>query len=260
MTVDFAVEAEKVLKDQEAVISRREALFPKDKHDPADMIPWYAERMKILNDESYHLVARLSFSRAYDSTVSDYVEKLKLAAFGDKEAISRVEEIIVRALNLITFELSRLKVNLDFWRKKAKTIEKAGLSKWLELKRRIKQEWKQESDLLEISIPKDTKDMSQWKSYYQKRVSRLELDSLTPVARVVWVTNINPVEKEDFIKGYLDLLNQLILGHPVEEQLHRLEAHIEAVVIAEAARLRQSYPQFFPAEVPSGQSGIPRRA
>ncbi|MBW2969696.1 hypothetical protein KY309_01515 [Candidatus Woesearchaeota archaeon] len=256
MNEDFAAEAEKVLADQQAIVAEREALFPKDVHDPHFMIPWYAKRIEILNNNDYHLVARLSFSRSYDSTVSDYIEKLKLAAFGDKDARLRVEEIKVKALNLISFELSRLRVNADYWRKKQKTIDRAGLGKWLELKRKVNVEWNQEHNLLEVSTPKDTKDMSQWRAYYQTRVARLELDSLIPVARLVWVTKINLVERDNLVKGYIDLLNQIILGHPVEEQLHRLEARIEAVVLGEAARIRQSYPEFFPSEVPSGQGGI----
>lgn len=238
-------EANKVLFDQEAVMRLRESLFPKDNSDPDQKIPWYEERIKILNDESLDLVARLSFSRRYDKTVSMHIQRLRLASQGDKSSLLKVAEDKVKALNLIALEIRRMKEKLESWKEKKETLESAGTSKWFELKRQVKKECDEERALFELSFPKDEKDMLHWRTYYQKRVSRLELDALSPFARLIWVKMGKMNEVQDFVIDYFHLIDRMILGEPFEENLHELESKAEAIVKSEAARLRQQYPQFF---------------
>ena len=232
--------ADKVLLDRDSIFRKCNELLPKDEHDPEQMIPWYEERIKILEDESLDLVTRLSVTNTYDEFVSKYLENLRNASYGDKPSLLRIQEKEVKALNIISVEIKRLKTELEFWKDKKRAYDSAGLTKWLELKRKVRKECDDERALLELSLPKNKKDIFHWKAFYQKRVSRLELDALSPFARLVWVSE---KRAQDLVKDYFYMIDRIILGEHYEEQLHDLEIRAETIVKVEASRIHRQYSQ-----------------
>jgi len=243
----FAAEAEQVLADQADIIKIRQSLFPQNKEDSRQKLRWYRGRIPILENKRYHPVARLSFSDRYDLMVEDFIKKLKQAEAGDKAAIDEVEAIRSKAPNLIRDELDYLKFKEAKWEnisKKAQELAEDKLTDWPKLKEKAEKELAQEREKFEMASPKNKEDMSQWRSYYQQRVARLELNALSPVARLIWVTSMKKEEVERRIQTYLELLDRLIRGEHLEGQLHTIEKYVEIIVINEGIRLHRDYARF----------------
>ena len=121
--------------------------------------------------------------------------------------------------------------------------------KWANLKNQVLQDIEQERLRRDAIIPRDQKDIGQWKAYYQVRTSRLGNEALTLPSRMLW---INTKEKTKIIEKYLDLLDRLISGKDVETKVHEVESKMQSMISAEGEKIRTSHPQFFE----SGQGGI----
>jgi hypothetical protein len=202
-----------------------------------------------LQSKKYHPVAKLSFSERYDDMVVDYVNKLKQAEAGDKAAIAEVAEIKAKAPKLVNDEMDYLRFKAAKWEdiiQKAQEVPASQDVDWAQKKAKLESELAQEREILAVVFPKNKEDMTQWKSYYQQRIARLELpkDVLSPVAKLVWITSITSEERNRKIQEYLNLLGRLIAGERLEEQLKKLENTIEYIVINEGIRLHRTYPQF----------------
>ncbi len=254
---DFSAEAERVLYERAEILKLRESLRPKNKEDPQQKIKWYGDRIPILENEFHHPVASLSFSDRYDDMVEDYVRKLKEAAAGNRKAAAEVEAIKSRASILIKEELDYLKTKKAKWEKIKEDLKVSTEANRSELKDKIDGEIAREQELQDIAFPKNKEDMTQWKSYYRQRISRLELQSVCAAARLVWVTSFSKNRIDVLIKSFIDLLNKMVAKEPgAELMFHEMEVLIESIVKAEAVRLRKSYPQFFK----ESSQNIPPRA
>lgn len=243
---DFSAEAERVLYERAEVLKLRESLRPKNKEDPQQKIKWYGDRIPILENEFHHPVANLSFSDRYDDMVEDYIRKLKEAAAGNRKAASEVEAIKSRASILIKDEIDYLKSRKAKWERIKEGVKVSTDANRVELRNKINVELATEIELKDIVSPKNKEDMTQWKSYYRQRVSRLELQSVSFVARLVWVTSFSKSKIDTLIKSYIDFLEKTIAKEPgAEEMIHQLDALIGGIVKAEAVRLRGDHPEFF---------------
>ncbi len=243
---DFSAEAERVISEHAEILKLRESLRPKNREDPQQKVKWYGDRVLILENEFHHPVARLSFSDRYDELVEDYVSKLREAAAGNRQAAVEVEATRSKAPNLVKEEADYLKSKKAKWEKIKEDLKFSSEASRSELKDRISGEIARERELAEIASPKNKEDMTQWKSYYQQRVSRLELKSVSAAARLVWVTSFSKSKIDVLIRNYVDLLNRAAANEPgAEQEFHESEALIDGIVKAEAVRLRETYAHFF---------------
>ncbi len=255
---DFSAEAERVLYERVEVLKLRESLRPKNKEDPNQRIKWYGDRIPVLENEFHHPVSRLSFSDRYDDMVEDYVRKLKEAAAGNRKSASEVEAIKSKASILIKEEIDYLRSGKAKWEKIKEDLKVSTEFNRSELKDKIAGEIARERELQDIAFPKNKEDMTQWKSYYRQRVSRLELKSVSAAARLVWVSSFSKSKIDVLIRNYVDYLNKTVAMEPgAEQMLHQFDALIEGIVKDEAVRLRKDHSEFFKE---SSQNSPPRAA
>ena len=237
----YTAEADRARSDWGKIIKIRSVA--QNKNDPKQMQSWFRSMIMVLEDETYHPVARLGFSDRYDVTVGDFLRKLKQASGNDGVAIAEVESIKAKTPNLIKDELDYLRSEEARWSKIAEDVRESAEQKFVYLKSNISKDLARERELYEAAFPKDKEDMMQWKSYYQQRISRLELQALSPAVRLIWVTSMPKDKIDGLISKYVDLLNSS--NEPgVEEEFHKLEAEIDCIVKAEAVRLRKDYGHF----------------
>src|SRR5574341_1297375 len=52
-------------------------------------------------------------------------------------------------------------------------------------------------------------DPNQKKEYYQERVAHLENKSISAAARLFWLSRLTSAQKQDYVKRFLDLLQDL---------------------------------------------------
>ncbi|MEM3154903.1 MAG: hypothetical protein QW165_05075 [Candidatus Woesearchaeota archaeon] len=122
------------------------------------------------------------------------------------------------------------------------TLQDFKKVQWSELRAAAVKDLETERAELARSLPRDEKDIAQWKAYYQRRVVCLENEAINIAARLIWT---NCSDKEGLIRRYLDILNLLIQGINREEDLHVLESMMKVYVQSEARRLRAEHPEFF---------------
>src|SRR3990172_2955835 len=209
----FAAEAEQVLADREDIVKLRQSLYPTNRDDLKQNLKWYSGRIPILQNKHYHPVAKLSFSKRYDEMVVDYVNKLRQADAGDNAAIAEVKEIKSKAERLVNDELDYLKFKISKWENIGEKAQAYAADKdWTQEKEKAEKQLAEERELFEVVNPKNREDMTQWRSYYQQRIARLELPkkTLSPVVKMVWITSIKRNEREKKIQEYLGVLDKLI--------------------------------------------------
>ncbi len=242
---DFVSESDRVLSDKELIESQ---LVVPDESDPEQMISAFKKRIGFLSDGSLHPVARLKAAVTdYDDMITDYVSKLRQTA-EDYASINEVKDIKSKVGNVLHDELKMLRAQLSFaeqaLERKHAFAGSAG-AKWAELEKVALEDINIARARIEIIVPKDKKDFSQWKSYYRARVGVLENKSINVAARLLFTSH---KDKQALVGQYLQLLNRLLLQEDVEKFFHNLEGQMETIVSSEARRIRLEYPQFFAPE------------
>jgi len=170
-------EFQRVHDDVEAVTSARNMV-----HDtPTANLQWYEKRLALLHNEKFHPVARLAAGDNFEGTISDYALKLKEAAKGDKNAYVSVVETRSKIKTVLDEESERLKNKIEHLE-----FLMQHTVKWQEKKAQALDDRRISTERLEILIPKDRNDMTQWKTYYVGRVKILENEAIDITARFLW--------------------------------------------------------------------------
>jgi len=237
---DYSNEIAEVLSDKKVIQSQ---LSEPDKDDPEKVAASVEKRIKLLTDESLHPIARLKAAVTdYDDLISDYVKKLKS---GNHEALYEIQDTRAKVGNVLHDELKMLKAELSFAEqalgKKEEFASGEGV-KWAELQTTALEDLNIARARIEIIIPRDKKDMSEWKSYYRARISILENNAINIAARLLFTSHKT---KNAIIEQYLKLLNKLLMKEGIEKLFHHLETRMESMVASESRRIRLQYPQFF---------------
>ncbi len=243
----FSVEAEQVAAERKQVKKEADALFPEDEDDLKQVIPWYETRIALLQDARFNPVARLAVTPNFDYMILDYVGKLRDASQGDLKAIREVKDIKFKVQNVIDEETARLQERLVSWKEKAQRMEeyaKGQGARWVAMKEQVKQDIETERERCNLIIPRDQKDENQKKVYFREAVARLGNEAVPLPARLTWVTQLLPVEKDQMQNEFFAIINKLLAGENVEEKLHALEGQMKAIVLSDAERIRTKYKSY----------------
>ncbi len=225
---EYALEAMKVAEDSMKVMEE----FQRQ--------PTIKKRLELLSS-SYHPVARLVVSDMFAQVTTDFIDKERLAAEGDRDAAREVDDVRMKINNVLEEERQHLE-----------SSRQPSNPKWQDLQQEVESDIRIALTRLEAIVPKNRNDVSQWKNYYLERLKVLTNKALTPVGRLMFVS----AERDQLIGKFRSVVSQLVDGADVEEELHKLEVDIQLAVDAEIERLKKDYPQFFSVKPHGGQTKL----
>lgn len=243
----FSAEAEQVAAERKQVKNEADALFPKDEDDLKQVIPWYEKRIALLQDTRFHPMARLAVTPNFDYMILDYAGKLKDASHGDLKAIREVKDIKAKVQIVIDEEIARLQTRLISLKEKAQRMEEYARgqgARWVAMKEQVKKDIETERERCNLILPRDQNDENQKRAYFREAVARLGNGAIPFPARLTWVTQLLPAEKDKILNEFFAIINKLLAGDNVEEKLHALEGQMKAVVLSEAELIRTKYKQY----------------
>jgi len=93
-------------------------------------------------------------------------------------------------------------------------------------------------------------DKSFRSEYYKERLAHLENKSVSVAARLFWLTRLKPEQKQDYVKRFLDLLQDLsTIEDPNvrklrEVEFRKLEDEIENMLKLDAERIRIEHAKY----------------
>lgn len=226
---EYALEAMKVAEDAVKVMEE----FQRS--------PTIKKRLELLSS-AYHPVSRLAASEMFAQVTTDFIDKARLAAEGDRDAAREVDDVRMKIDNVLEEERQQLE-----------SKKQPPNPKWQELREEVESDIRIAVERLETIVPKNKNDISQWKTYYLERLKVLTNPALTPVGRLMFV---NASERDQLIGKFRSVVSQLVDGADVEEELHKLEVDVQLAVDAEVGRLKNDYPQFFSVKPHGGQTKL----
>lgn len=203
--------------------------------------PTVKKRLELLSS-AYHPVSRLAVSDMFAQVTTDFIDKERLAAEGDRDAAREVDDVRMKINNVLEEERQQLE-----------SKKQPPSPKWQLLQQEVESDVRIAVERLEAIVPKNKNDISQWKTYYLERLKVLTNAALTPVGRLMFV---NASERDQLIAKFRSVVSQLVDGADVEEELHKLEVDVQLAVDAEVVRLKQEYPQFFSVKPHGGQTKL----